>query len=225
LTHSEVVESVLVPLVNQFGLMQQQMFDQFQQAMGMMLQMFGSMHRDQMEVIRAELEQIRELTEEFHTLKSELAKRTQNETLAKPHESEVGEGGIVQPNSMDSNTFMPPHSMLSETKANLNANRTSNGPSPSPTVFSSKVAGQRPSPESHRVVTQSSASSPILPSTPEPTVRTGSEPTPKADSRSPEPESDRATVLWLHQRIMTLQRERESRWQKVLKLVPGLFST
>ena len=42
---------MLVPLVNQFGLMQQQMFDQFQQAMAMMVQMFGTMHRDQMEVI------------------------------------------------------------------------------------------------------------------------------------------------------------------------------
>ena len=48
---SGLTESVLVPLVNQFGLMQQQMFDQFQQAMAMMVQMFGTMHRDQMEVI------------------------------------------------------------------------------------------------------------------------------------------------------------------------------
>ena len=70
---------MLVPLVNQFGLMQQQMFDQFQQAMAMMVQMFGTMHRDQMEVIRAELDQLRELTEEFHALKNELAKQTQNQ--------------------------------------------------------------------------------------------------------------------------------------------------
>ena len=55
LAPSELTESMLVPLVNQFGLMQQQMFDQFQQAMAMMVQMFGTMHRDQMEVIRAEL--------------------------------------------------------------------------------------------------------------------------------------------------------------------------
>jgi hypothetical protein len=216
---------MLVPLVNQFGLMQQQMFDQFQQAMGMMLQMFGSMHRDQMEVIRAELDQIRALTEEFHSLKSELAKRTQNESGAKSHESEVDGAGIVQPKTMDSNSFMPPLAMLSETKGNLSANRTSNGPAPSPTVLSSKLAGQGTSPESHRVVTQPSASSPSLPSNPEPTVRTNSQQAPKGDSKSPEPDSDRATVLWLHQRIATLQRERETRWQKVLKLVPGLFST
>ena len=76
---SELHESMLVPLVNQFGLMQQQMFDQFQQAMAMMVQMFGTMHRDQMEVIRAELDRLHDLTEEFHALKSELAQRTQSQ--------------------------------------------------------------------------------------------------------------------------------------------------
>ena len=76
LPQSELTESMLVPLVNQFGLMQQQMFDQFQQAMAMMVQMFGTMHRDQMEVIRAELDRLHELTDEFHALKNELAERT-----------------------------------------------------------------------------------------------------------------------------------------------------
>jgi len=33
--------------------------------------------------------------------------------------------------------------------------------------------------------------------------------------------SDRDTVLWVHQRIAALQQERETRWQKILKLLPG----
>ena len=69
LASSDLTESMLVPLVNQFGLMQQQMFDQFQQAMAMMVQMFGTMHRDQMAVIREELDRLHDLTEEFHALK------------------------------------------------------------------------------------------------------------------------------------------------------------
>ena len=80
LAQSELAESMLVPLANQFGLMQQQMVDQFQQAMAMMVQMFGRMHHDQMEVIRTELDQLRELTEEFHALKNELANRSRAET-------------------------------------------------------------------------------------------------------------------------------------------------
>ena len=83
LAPSEFSESLLVPLVNQFGVIQQQMFDQFQQAMAMMLEMFGTMHREQMELIRGELDQLHNLTEEFHSLKDELANRTQEQgTLA-----------------------------------------------------------------------------------------------------------------------------------------------
>ena len=74
LPQSEFTESMLVPLVNQFGLMQQQMFDQFQQAMAMMVKMFGTMHRDQMEVIRAELDRLHELTDEFHGVKKRISR-------------------------------------------------------------------------------------------------------------------------------------------------------
>ena len=70
---------MLVPLVNQFGLMQQQMFDQFHQAMAMMVQMFGTMHHDQMAVIREELDRLNELSDEVHALRAELAGRTQDD--------------------------------------------------------------------------------------------------------------------------------------------------
>ena len=70
-------------------MMQQQMFDQFQQAMAMMVQMFGTMHRDQMEVIRAELDRLRELTDEFHGLKNGLAERTREKPELKPREPEL----------------------------------------------------------------------------------------------------------------------------------------
>ena len=35
-------------------------------------------------------------------------------------------------------------------------------------------------------------------------------------------DSERDSIVWLHQRIMSLQRERETRWQKILKLLPGI---
>ena len=96
LAQSELTESMLVPLVNQFGLMQQQMFDQFQQAMAMMVQMFGTMHRDQMEVIRAELDRLHELTEEFHSLKNELANRTQERGTTLSSASAIVPKGLVK---------------------------------------------------------------------------------------------------------------------------------
>ena len=108
LAQSELTESLLVPVLSQFGLMQQQMFDQFQQAMAMMVQMFGTMHRDQMEVIRAELDQLRELTEEFHALKSELAERTREQAERPMHEPEVNSTGADRQAAMGSSVSATP---------------------------------------------------------------------------------------------------------------------
>ena len=94
LAPSESAESMLVPLVNHFGDIQQQMFDQFQQAMAMMLQMFGTMHREQMEVIRGELDRLHDLTEEFHSLKNELANRTQEGSRLAPNALPAASKGL-----------------------------------------------------------------------------------------------------------------------------------
>lgn len=51
----ELVES----LVEQLNRMQGQMFDHFQQSMVTVLQMFGAMHRDQLELLRQELDELR----------------------------------------------------------------------------------------------------------------------------------------------------------------------
>jgi len=71
----EFAESLLVPLVNQFGQMQQQMFDQFHQAMMVMFQTFSALHRDQMELVRQELDRVHELTRQLHALQAELSKQ------------------------------------------------------------------------------------------------------------------------------------------------------
>jgi hypothetical protein len=44
----------------------------------------------------------------------------------------------------------------------------------------------------------------------------------KKNESAPTGDFERDSVAWLHQRIMTLQQERESRWQKILKLLPGV---
>jgi hypothetical protein len=225
LAQSESNESILAPLVNQFGLMQQQMFDQFQQAMAMMFQMFGTMHRDQMEVIRAELEQLRELTEEFHALKSELAERTQNQGGPRSPESELNLTEFDRPAGMDSNGLIPGLTGTpAKSKGSSEAGRTNKAPASLSMSLSSKIIGQQSSPEINPLVTQSSANSQPVPSNSRPVIQTNSQSSAKSSS-APESDSDRATVLWLHQRIMVLQRERESRWQKILKLVPGMSST
>lgn len=57
-------------LVRQFGQMQQQMFDQFQQALMMMFQVFRTMHQDQVELVKAELERVQSLGRELEALQA-----------------------------------------------------------------------------------------------------------------------------------------------------------
>ena len=88
----ELAESVLVPVIHQFGQMHQQMFDQFQQMMMMAFQMFSTMHRDQMTVVRDEMAQIHRLTEELHTLQAQVqaVAEKQAQSAAPPPRPEAG---------------------------------------------------------------------------------------------------------------------------------------
>jgi pSer/pThr/pTyr-binding forkhead associated (FHA) protein len=223
LRQSELTESMLVPLVNQFGLMQQQMFDQFQQAMSMMVQMFGTMHRDQMEVIRAELDRLRELTDEFHALKNELAERTRENSAPKEIEPEVGSAGRDQLTGMNLNTPVSPQAFMG-LKHRSGASAAGRAPlsSPQPPRSGGRGGGPEESLERESLSSRSSSRSAASSSVTESTLKTNREASEKSSSKSSEPAAERDTVLWLHQRIMALQNERETRWQKILKLMPRL---
>jgi pSer/pThr/pTyr-binding forkhead associated (FHA) protein len=62
---------LLLPIINQFNLMQQQLADQFHQTMLMMAQMFGRMHQEQTQLLREELDQVHRLTRELQGLQAE----------------------------------------------------------------------------------------------------------------------------------------------------------
>jgi hypothetical protein len=66
-------EALLVPLVRELGQMQQQMADQFQQALMMMFQMFSSMHQEQMTLIREQLAELNRLSQEHRVVEAALA--------------------------------------------------------------------------------------------------------------------------------------------------------
>ncbi len=76
-------------LIQQFGQMQQQMFDQFQQALMMMFQVFRTMHQDQVDLVKAELERVRSLNQELQDLQIQAAKaQTKSPSPAPPSSSE-----------------------------------------------------------------------------------------------------------------------------------------
>jgi pSer/pThr/pTyr-binding forkhead associated (FHA) protein len=222
LAPSGLTESMLVPLISQFGLMQQQMFDQFQQAMAMMVQMFGTMHREQMEMIRAELDALHDLTEEFQVLKQELANRTQEE--GEDGTMVSGAPAIASIDDLDGPITKAP---------NAPAKATANGSSGLKiTQVDARSAVQSTSSASS-IPEQQSLPSPGLssplpssnPSATQPSADESRESGPRFQAKtngvSSPADSERDSIVWLHQRIITLQRERETRWQKILKLLPG----
>ena len=68
-------------LVHQFGMMQQNMMDQFHNTMMMMFEGFAALHREQAALIRDEFDQVRKLSDEIAEL------RVQTEKLAKEKEN------------------------------------------------------------------------------------------------------------------------------------------
>lgn len=232
LVRGDGTESVLVPLVNQFGMMQQQMFDQFQQAISMMVQMFGEMHRDQMELIREELGRLHELTDEFNALRNELASRSR-EPL--PPISAADFSNVTGRNQQTASASHPfVGKPLSASQPAGTADRLQNVamtglPLPSSTsIVPSATAGQAAAslPGSNLLIpppiSAPLAAKPSVTAAPRETSSGSSIPPENKDTVLPAADSDRDTVLWLHQRIMALQQERESRWQKILKLLPGM---
>jgi hypothetical protein len=206
LEKGEITETLLVPLMNQFGQMQQQMLDQFQQAITMIVQMFGTLHRDQMVTIREELDQLRDLTREFHAIKLELAARAQDQTPVVPASTSTapGDSRVSEAGSRVQERIVP------ETGARVTpaAARTAPDSASVPPILS---AGDD-------LGVAASTQAPLSPSGLELHEVKQSQP----QSGESSLESERDVMVWLHQRMMVLQQERESRWRKILKLLPGL---
>jgi len=79
----EMVQALMQPMVQQFSLMQRQMFEQFHQAMMGMFQSFGAAHREQMSDFRDELDEVRRLTQELQELQKQAASRNEEAAIAR----------------------------------------------------------------------------------------------------------------------------------------------
>jgi pSer/pThr/pTyr-binding forkhead associated (FHA) protein len=76
-------KSLLLPVIDQFNQMQQQMFDQFHQSILTMAQMFSTMHKEQMTMVREEMDHLRRITAELQELQAQKAQSAQNGAEAK----------------------------------------------------------------------------------------------------------------------------------------------
>lgn len=207
LEKGEITESLLVPLLNQFGQMQQQMLDQFQQAISTIVQAFGTLHHDQMMTIREELDQLRDLTREFHAIKLELAVRSQDQT------------SVVLPSTSTAPGDPQISAIVSQVQERIDIETD---------ATLTPAAAPRTAPDIATVspVLAAGDGSEVASSSQAPLGPSGFE---RVEAKGPQPqpgesnlEAERDVMVWLHQRMMVLQQERESRWRKILKLLPGL---
>ncbi|QEH39216.1 FHA domain protein (plasmid) [Aquisphaera giovannonii] len=202
LGRGDIDQSMLVPLVNQFGAMQQQMLDQFQQAVSMLVQMFGNLHRDQMNTIREELDQLKDLTAEVQAIKLELAARSGASTPVQPTLPEMRRPAEAAPADHAVAADMP-----EEIPNPIAARIGPATPDPSPVA-------PPPAPDPSPIATAASRAA----SPPAAAATAAGRPRPGAAA---DPGASQDVILWLHQRMTSLQQERETRWQKILKLLPG----
>ncbi len=205
LERTELARSVLVPLVSQFGLMQEQMLDQFQQTISTLVHSFGALHRDQMNLVREELDHLRGLTKEFHALKSEMAVLSLNfpareSAFPLPGTEVQAALGGTQPRE-DRRVSSPESTVTSATEA------FGIGPDPGSTIPVSKSVEEAALPGSLAPPHVKNITIPFHA---------------QSEQEGSKLESDRDVMVWLHERMATLQQERETRWQKILKLLPGI---
>jgi pSer/pThr/pTyr-binding forkhead associated (FHA) protein len=94
-------------LVHQFGMMQQQMFDQFHQTMVMMFEGFAALHREQASSLREEFDQVRKLSEEIDALRRETARLADEAAKTPPRTSRTTNGHSSPTASTDGAPLRP----------------------------------------------------------------------------------------------------------------------
>lgn len=224
----ELSESIAVIIANQFSQMQQQMFDQFHQAMMVMFQTFSTLHRDQMELVRQELDRVHDLTRQLHTLQAELAKqpaadkdpevqRLLSETQATAGSSSVDPARAFNPDGWNE-AFREAAQKVMTANVDLEARPAPNEQRMEPAFASSsesslsdsvkgKLQGEAREYSGPKEF-GSSIEAPVIAEVPK-------------GSSHPFPPAAMDIHALLCQKIATLQAERQSRWQKILGFLAG----
>jgi pSer/pThr/pTyr-binding forkhead associated (FHA) protein len=188
----ELTAAALMPVLNQFGMMQQQMFEQFQQTTLLLVQMFTSLHGNQLGVIREELQRVHRLNRELHTLYAELARTGRAPEAATPRAANPDKASsrpaLVAPAARS--RPVPPQSPPEAARAGEAAR---------------PAAAARPGAPPPRAD--------------DPARKAAAPPQPAPPPGSAAPPDD--MHLWLSQRIATLQQEQQSSWQRILSFVLG----
>jgi hypothetical protein len=199
----ELVEPYVAHLANQFGQMQQQMFDQFQQAMMMMARMFETLHSDEMALVREELARLGQLNQSLNVLQAQLGTCTPDAALTPAPD------GSSDPSAATADALARIEAQLLALTSRPAAPSLENGPAP-------ERAGAPPVPGVDVGTSNGARTSAKTAASPTPTERPGAAP----EALPVTPPQD-AIHTFLQKRIAAIQEERQTRWQKILGIMGG----
>lgn len=192
-------QSLLLPFVQQFNLMQTQMFEQFQQVMLTMFQKFSDLHWGQRDEIQQELRRLQEITAELDKLQGELAQQSsaRSATSVLPGSAQAPQvSTLVVSAGLSGAESIAPANLSPEAQRPLGSAATPIADRPPPSL----TGPMNPQPAGH---------------TRAPSINTlNSAPTgaTAADSHFHD---------FLTERIAAIQAERQGRWQKILSFLAG----
>jgi len=219
----ELSESIAVVIANQFSQMQQQMFDQFRQAMMVMFQTFSALHRDQMELVRQELDRVHELTRQLHALQAELAKQPaaandpEVQKLLKETQAETASPSADPVRAFSPDSWQEAFREAAQ-KVMIATTEPGQASQAAPTAdplftFSSDLSPRNVSEGIKEVAAEVSPSQEDM----KPSLDTG-----QSNQKSqPVPLAAADIHAMLCQKIAALQAERQSRWQKIIGFLAG----
>jgi hypothetical protein len=197
-------------VIGQFALMQQQMFDQFQQAVGMMVQMFRGLFEDQKAQVRQELEHVRALTIELNTLQAQLNLHT----LANQQRANASaQMPAAQPEVGAETAAGPDFASMHPT------------PTPEPVDAVDDLEDASLVPPADALAPQLAASNPAPVQAPaeEETAPAGVFSSLGAPPQATPPNPEKVHA-WLLDRMAVIQKERQGRWQKILDFLTSAGS-
>jgi hypothetical protein len=230
---AELSESIATIIAQQFAQFQRQMFDQFQQAMMVMFQTFSVLHRDQMDVVRQELDRVQELTKELHALQAELAKQSATKKEAEPTVADVQEATaapLTDPvHSFDPENWNEAFLKAAQKVMAATADKPETAPmaacQPSPVMDAPSFDDANANVEEPLVTVLFAEENKeeVEPALKEAPVPEFSSPSPAYEEHVDRTPAQAAADIHalLCQKIAALQAERQSRWQRIISFLAG----
>jgi pSer/pThr/pTyr-binding forkhead associated (FHA) protein len=197
-------EQFVLQLVNQFTAMHQQSMDQCREMMLLVMQGMMSLHQQQQDLIREELARVRQIDREFRELQQELLRRG----TAPPPQSRLWLPELVSPSPPPDETTEP---------LEADAPESDRLPSPKPAAASPKETAETPhASDSCRNEATSAADG----TRQEPPSETAHSDSGRPQQEQQEPRNPNIHIE-LHRRLAQLERERNSRWRKIMNFFSG----